>query len=522
MIMVLMLSLLCGCSGGGMETSSKKEGAKSELQIQADELAERYMKMKLPSLNDGKPLKLRIALGSIIPTLSSTATAEQSEVFNSTEIIRLAFEKIYPNVSIEWVRTMDTGSSDSFMQQVTTQLAAGTAPDIVYAWGAALSATGWFYDFNEVLEKPNPFIEGNARWKDIFPNYVFYMSTVSDPNNKVLAIPIMLSPGTQTAVYCNKQIFDSLSLSLPKSWEDLFKVKESIAKEGYVTYAPWGATGSGNRKVNTGVWYVQFNLGPFYAYAQRDKMDYDGDGMQSQMEKLRASYEGHYFLTNDYSQDMWKQVKRVYNELFDSGYENSDYETKWTLGKVAMVENGLWNLPSELSNTEREFDFAVIPPMAVAPDTSSFVEEPAYTEHGPTNMKTTGYNILKDSAMAHGGQGQLDACVAFMQFLTVKECNEMIAIEQKGKALSIYTDAQVPAELIDYLSQSFPIVPVFDWPGGFTSSGKDKMSALLELWVKGSLSDESFYAQFDMEFKKDIEEYIKITNTDTTGWKCAW
>ena len=44
---------------------------------------------------------------------------------------------------------------------------------------------------------------------------------------------------------------------------------------------------------------------------------------------------------NDYAKDLWRQVKKIC-EILQEGFENIDYETKWMLGKVAILEDGLW------------------------------------------------------------------------------------------------------------------------------------------------------------------------------------
>ena len=94
----------------------------------------------------------------------------------------------------------------------------------------------------------------------------------------------------------------------------------------------------------------------------------------------------------------------------------------------------------------------------------------------------------------------------------------MIVLEQKGKSIGFQKESEIPQELNEYFNQSFPKVPTFDWPGGFTRSGSEKMSIMLEMWVKDQLTDAEFAQKFDEEFKKDIDEFIKNMGIDVTGW----
>lgn len=514
-----LLFSMTACGGG--DTTSTDGTAKTENDIIAQEIADSYKDKNLEKINDGKPVTIRVHLSDIMPTLSETATEEQPDVFNSTRILQKAFELLYPNVTIEWARTVDTSSTDNFLQYMTTQLKSNTAPDIVFAWGTSFASRNWFYDFNEVLDQPNPYVDGNTKWRDQFPSYIFSAWQVSDAKNRVLGIPLSLAPGTPSAIYYNKDLLSQKNITVPRTWEELFKACEVLNKDGNVAYSPWGSPGAGNRKISTTLWDIQFSLGPFYAAKQADKLDYNHDGIQSQEEVLRASYDGHYNLSsNPYMQDMWKQIKRKYTTMLQEGYENADYSSKWLLGKLAFDEDGLWRFPEENSNTDRNFDFGVAPLPAVDVDTTSFVNKLEFTEKGPYRpAPSTTYNIVAPSVEAHGGDGVLDACVKFLQFLTQPDNNNMIISEQKGKSMSFLTGAKVPAQLTEYFDQPFPKVPQFSIPGGFTNEGSAKLSALAELWVKGQLSDKEFYTQFDAEFKKDIDNYIKDMGIDISTWK---
>lgn len=517
LVIVSCLTLMAGCQKEEPEVDPENL---TGLDLVAWEIAQPYMKMNLEPINDGNPVTIKVHLGSIMPTLSSVATPEQPDVFNSTEILRKAFQYIYPNVTIEWARTVDTSDADSLLQYLTTQLSSQTAPDIIFAFGSSFADRNWLYDYRECMEQPNVFIEGSTSWKDQFPSYLFAHWSVSDARDNVVGVPLSCAAGTSTGLYYNKEIFNNLQLETPKTWEELVTVTKTLKDNGYVGFAPWGGPGSGNRKPTTQVWDIQMSLGPFYAEYQKDKIDYNGDGLQSQAEKLRAAYEGHYFVEgNPYVMDMWRQVKRKYTECLEVGYENTDYESKWLLGKVGILEDGLWRYPEEVSNTEREYAFGIVPPPVVDQTTSQYVNQPQYTEVGPYRpVPSETYSILVPSVEAHGGEAVLDACVKFLQFLTVPDNNNMIVLEQKGKSIGFQKESEIPQELNEYFNQSFPKVPTFDWPGGFTRSGSEKMSIMLEMWVKDQISDAEFAQKFDEEFKKDIDEFIKNMGIDTTGW----
>ena len=127
-------------------------------------------------------------------------------------------------------------------------------------------------------------------------------------------------------------------------------------------------------QINTNIdlqnWDTQFSLGPIFAMLQMDVLDYNKDGMQDSVERVRAVKEGIYNpLKNTYAMDIWKQVKRKYDTknspILQEGYETTDYEPLWQEGKVAIWEDGMWKLPYVISDTSLDFEFGMFPPPVI-------------------------------------------------------------------------------------------------------------------------------------------------------------
>lgn len=517
-------ALLAGASGCKPDSSAPaaSQGEKDEFDLAAEQLAAAVEKPE--EINGGEPVTIRVHLNSLMPSLNAEPTAEQPDVFNSTRIIEKAFKILHPNVTIEWQRNVDTSSAENLLQYLTTQLRSNTAPDLLFAWGSSLSNEGWYYDFTDAMNQPNPYLKDNAKWRDQFPDYVFNSWQVSDCNNRIVSVPMTLAPGTSTALYVNKAIVEETGVELPRTWEELFTATETIRDKGYIGFAPWGEAGSGNRLVTIKVWDIQFSLAPFFMEKVKERFDYNGDGAQDQNEKMRAAYEGRYLLTeNEYAREIYRQVKRKYTDCMEPGYENTDYNSKWIVGKLAFQEDGLWRYPKEMSKTNRKFEFDIIPPVAVSTDTTDLVNELQYTEKGPSRPAVSeSFNILLPSAEAHGGEPVIEACTRLLQFMSVPEVNELFITELAGAGISFLAGSKVPQQLTAYFEKSFPITPPYEWYSGYNNASVERLSKILELWVKGSLSDEEFYSQFDAEMKKDIEEYVAMMQVDTTGWTKGW
>lgn len=508
---------LTACSGNtgkeaeGTSTNKPVTNNESTPGEQGDNQADAGGKI---TINDGKPVRLLVDLNNLTPSISDKPTAENPQVFTSTQLIADAFMEKYPNVKIEWARNIPPASSaDQLVQYLTSAIASDTAPDILYAFGSIFADKKWFMDLNEVLETPNAYVEGNEKWADLFPSYVF--ETLKDIEGNIIALPTTVFPGPPTAYYYNKEIFEKVGVDIPKDWEELMDISAKIQAAGYDTIGPW----NGNKTSIVDNWDVQFSVGPAYSMKLKQQMDYDQDGKLELPEQIRAAYEGLYFADKDYVKSFWGQIKRKYTEVLSVGYEKTDYQDKWIKGELAMIEDGLWRLPQELSDTERKFDFGMFPPPIVTEKTTEFASQVEYTEQGPYQPAPQHmFNILEPSIQAHGGEGVREAAIEFLKFLTTPENISMIILEKKGSALGAVKGTMIPPELNDWFKNSFPKVDGTGWLSAPTTTGRSDLNRQLDMWIKGMIDDNTFYRNFDDAMKKDIDSYIKSNNLDTTGW----
>lgn len=477
-----------------------------------------------PTINNGEPVTLRVQMGSFNPTLNTEPTAEQPNVLLSTQRIADEFMKLHPNVTIEWDRSEPTEPTEaSIAQMIVTQLAAGTAADIMNnVFGAAVySDREWFMVLNDVIKTPNEYVEGNESWADQFPSYVWNEITITDPKGRILSVPYTSYTGPPTAYYYNVDLFKELGVEVPTDWEEFLAAAKVFNDAGYVGIAPE----PGNKLLNVRVWDIQFSLGPVYGGKLMDVIDYDKSGKVDPQENIRAIKEGYFdTLRHDYAKEIWQQVKRKYTECLQEGYENIDYEPLWNEGKVAMLEAGIWRLPDENANTERKFEFSLFPAPIITETTSQNVAKVEYTEKGPYHPKLGGgFNIIEPSIQAHGGEGVREAAVAFIKYMCVPENISQLMIERRGAELGVVKGCAIAPDINSWLSNSFPILPGADWniADFVISEARDEQNRLFEQWVKGMIEDDEFYTQLDAVTQKGTDDYITKTEIDTTGWNIA-
>lgn len=480
-------------------------------------------------INNGEPVTIIVNLGEYAPTDNEIATENAPNVFNSTRELIEKFEAMYPNVTVKLDTSAPSAAGDyvaGISQWMLPRLAAGTQMDIATNLsGAALFGDNdWFMDLSEVLEESNDYIaegeKGHDKWIEQWPSYLFDSTSIVNTKGQIVAIPYTLDCGAPTAYYYNKSIFAELNLEIPKTWEQLMTACETIRKAGYIAFAPYGI----NTNIDLQNWDTQFSLGPIYGQYKLSEFDYNGDGRQDQMERVRAVKEGIYNpLTNDYAMDIWKQIKRKYNvetsPILEDGWETTDYSEMWEQGKVAMWEDKMSALPTMISNTNLSFEFGMFPPPVISNDTYDYLPEAVHTESGPRQPGVQSCWVFLKKSMEEKPAGVKEACIEFVKFMTTSENLSAVVTEKRGAVLGSTYACKIPSELGEWMKQSFPVYPsTTGWLTANTADYRQQGNKLLEQWIYGDISDQEFAKKLNEYSQADADKIIANQGIDTSDW----
>ena len=469
---------------------------------------------KYGTVNDGKPIELKVDLQSIMPSVISEPTADNPIVIQASQKLADEFTRMYPNVTITWAR--GKGAYGDWAQWMITEISSGTPADITFMQGSTYADRNWFITLDSHLDKPNMYIEGNEKWKDTFPSYLWNSYMTSDANGHVVAIPVTLYPGTATAYFYNKDIFQKVGVSAPRTWEEFMTVCEKVKKAGYIAVGPWSL----NKTPIINCWDIQFSLGPTFSLNMKDQWDYDKNGIMSQNELLRAEYEGKFYARNNPAVlEIYKQVKRKYRNVLEEGAANTDYETLWKEGKVAMMEDGVSRLALENADMSRSFEYGMFTAPIADSSTSSYAADITY-EKGPYQPPVANsFNVVRPAV--EGDPGREETAIRFLQWITKPENTSQIILELQGQAIGAVKGTAIPPALEEWFRQEFPRLPQTQWVLGPTIDSTDMLSRYLEMWVSDYISDKEFADQYDKILKEGVDAQIEGLGTDTTGWKKA-
>ncbi len=485
--------------------------------------------------------KVIIDFGSLMPTQNETVTAENPEVIQASKHIIEAYEKEH-GIEIEWASEYArdpssdvAGMTSWYNQQVTTN----NCPIIGFTSLNSLQSLDYYVTLDEYLERPNPYAN-NVKWKDMFRDYVWEDSTLYNIKGEIVAIPILLSAGAQTGIYYNQSIFEEgdgiNSFEKPTNWEEfktlISDVKGAGIDDPFVPYASY-------KKPGLYQWAFEFNLTPNVLAAMAPSLDYDANGVLRDIEVLRGVMEGKFDPTDDDG-----IAAAVYDEAYNyykntlavhcAGWQSRDYELNWSLGNVAMWDNGLWNIQMENSKTDRDFQYAIFStPMADASTYTTIVdkfEEGAldikyHTTKGYENINnpvSVAFNVMKPAVA--NDPAKLERAIDILMYITAVENNSAMA-EEKGGTLGAVQGSGHNALLddpkIEWSSQYFPVVSyTAKWPTGYTSEMSDKINNDFEKWVMGTSGMDR------TKFMKNLKDYqltgakqfIQAFNIDTSTW----
>lgn len=485
--------------------------------------------------NDGDTTMLD--LGSLMPTSNTTATVENPEVIQASKYIMEEYEKL-TGVKTEFATSYGRSISATIEQTsewYQHQIEKGNCPIIGYTSLNYFQDRDYYVALDEYLELPNPYVEegqpGSEHWKDMFYDYVWEDGTIRNVMDEVVAIPILLSAGAQTGLYYNKEIFAEAEVQPPANWAEYMSVIKKIDSEGYKTLQP----NSSETAAKLYTWTLTFSLTPAVLewMGKTDgqfNIDYDKDGTVTNLEVLRGVLEGKFDpRTEGPAREVYLEAFDYYSDILPVGWQGNDSKTEWDSGKLAMVENGTWNIPMENSNTVRKFDYGLFPmPVAGADTFPDYAQALEYydTFEEVKSPVSVALNIMKPAVSDSNGeiiQEKLDLAVDILMWLTaVENCSAMA--EEKGGTLGAVQGSGynllIDDETIGWKNQKFPKLSYSaSWPTGYTSAQSSIINKSFEQWVDGTIGDTTFFNTLYDAQKTGAEAYVKAFGIDTSGWE---
>jgi ABC-type glycerol-3-phosphate transport system substrate-binding protein len=158
---------------------------------------------------------IRVDLNIYAPEMTPLGIGEPNKV--ATELAA-EWTAQRPECKVKFQLVPDTGAGTSEGEWLKTQLIGGIAPEITHmnaeaAWPDV--GKGWFVPLDEYIAKPNPYVEGNEHWLDLFTNQAL-VGAKRASDGKLYCVPLDI---VETGVFYNKTLLAEIGIDqMPETW----------------------------------------------------------------------------------------------------------------------------------------------------------------------------------------------------------------------------------------------------------------------------------------------------------------
>lgn len=359
-------------------------------------------------------------VGDFTTTKSMKESALNPYPYNTLETLCKEWTDMHPQYEIQILKTSSHGDRTVLVPQLEQK----TAPDITYQSGTVINSDlgkNYYVNMSSYLAKPNPYIEGNQKWSDIYNDAELATTQASDGD--YYSINLERIP---VGLMVNKTMLNNAGItSLPTTYKqfieviDILKGKLASNQEAYST---------------TYMWYNIALESNVFSYLLKDGDVLRKNGKIDTEELARL-----------YKKKLWQpdlnisgdnptfEDNRYYDYLklcADLGKRKAsksfDAVSNFSSGNLAFLEATGKEMRNIAAKKDKmAFEWEVIP----YPDltTESYAHASAPCVRGSAGLATSWF--VTNSAES---KGTVDGCVDLLMYLTAPEQNNRLIGDLKG------------------------------------------------------------------------------------------
>ena len=365
------------------------------------------------------------------------------------------YNKVQPNVTIELLSQSVIGYQD----WIRAKFAANEAPDIEENHTNYLATQ---FRSKQLIDIENDFLSPNYYnddiiWKDMFVEGRLesaHMYTCSPS----YAVPYT---GLGIAYYYNKNIYDKLSLTEPKTWDEFMENCEIIASDGC---QPISMMLLKRDAVTWLYWYIFTGL---YnnRYLADERFNPNMDNVIAENELARAIKLGYFDITSGEDRENYEHVLSMLKQYSSYAYNSQELDegaakALFLSGKAAHIMSGNWDLKSFTDNKVFKTGTFALP---------RFTKE--NSDYAGENFSMTASQVFGITNSVENSTEKREAAVDFLKFFTSPEYYK------------IFING----------TYSIPVIKGVDIPLSFSSFG-DGFCEPLQIFAKGAGSAVYDYA----------------------------
>lgn len=329
------------------------------------------------------------------------------------------WEKLHPGKHIRYQAGISTGTSEG--EWLKTQLLSGIAPEIInqnaeIAWPD--TDKGWFIPLDEYLDRPNPYIPGNAHWIDSFMNQALVQAKRA-PDGKLYCISLDI---VETGMFYNKRLLSKAGVEkMPETWDEMLDAMRKLQETGVTPMT------------------ADFNLASDWGQDIIFEMLYHDIMPVLDITPSRADaeqYLGHYLDANEAGflftkgfftrrDPRWREMNRLLREwrtYWAKELKNSDPVRLFLTERIAVYWSGSWFIRRIVTDPYVNFEWGVAYIPLMTKETSRFAAGTPATVIGGAAIQLH----VTNSARLNG---HLDDCIDYLMYLCAPQNLERLTSE---------------------------------------------------------------------------------------------
>lgn len=407
-LLVIATLTLASCGGNPSDTSSGSNPNTS-----------------LPTY-DGEKIVIRVDGGGDVGNFNTTASMTESPLnpypYNTLETLINEWEAMNPKFDVQLLST----SSNGDRQVLVPQLENKTAPEITYQSGTVINSDlgkNYYVNMSSYLEKPNPYVEGNTRWADIYNEAELATTMASDGD--IYSICLERIP---VGLMVNKTLLkDNGITNTPTTYKQFLEDVKSLnsklpsTQEAYATTYMW--------------YFIALETNMFSDLLQegdvlRSNGKIDTEEISRLFDKglwdptVNAIGTDATFENNKY----YEYIKLCSELGKEKAPQSFDAVANFVGGNLGFLEvTGLQIRNIVAQKARMNFEWEIIPFPDLTSETYEDIGAPSV--RGTAGLATSWF--VTNSAIEKG-QETVDACVDLLMFLTAPEQNNRLIGDLKG------------------------------------------------------------------------------------------
>ncbi|MCL6429724.1 MAG: ABC transporter substrate-binding protein [Anaerolineae bacterium] len=437
--------------------------------------------------------KITVNLWIYAPT-KDTEPSEKNNftVVNAARLVTEKFMKENPSIEVHLLKQGDfTWDNTQQAQELSSAIAAGIAPDVIFSWGQMYKDRDWYLDLKPYLDKPNPYIPGNNSWRSSFTGDLFSFSAAA-ANGCNYFIPLSYDPFPHSfMLFYNTDILKEAGVTYPfNDWTDIWNACEKVKKlnKDYIPFASWCAINR-NDAWEERLVYSTLLLGV-------PGLDENGDGRVLEDETAKGVLEGKIgFDRPGVLRDIHLMRKKTASYMA-KGWTQIDMAKLWADGKVAILQDFVSSLVGFKNNTAIKFNFTgqMFPPVSERDIPTKGVVKPVKwkTTKGfpPPTAPFVAVNVLKPSVQAHKN---IDAVIKYLQYITAPKNLEFIVNERPLMGAPAVKGAKLSSVYKPFEKWNFWVYNECSIYIGTKMFLESQM--LMTAWMQDQMADDEFWAK---------------------------